>query len=268
MVVRTGYPYLDQPREAGRVLAMAHRGGAKHPDLVGLENTMEAFRHAWSLGYRYVETDVHTTRDGHLLAFHDATLERTTDGVGRISDLTLAEVGSLRIARRAGIPQLAELLEELPEARLNIDLKHPECVDPIVTLLERTATHHRVCIGSFHESTLRRFRRRMSRPVPTSVGVAGVLALRLPTYGARVARLLGDTGPVLQVPVRNRGITVLDRRLLEAAHADGRHVHAWTIDDRAEMERLVDLGVDGIITDRTDVLRDVLSARGLWEGEQ
>jgi glycerophosphoryl diester phosphodiesterase len=182
-----------------------------------------------------------------------------------LRDLTLEHVTSLRVAERAGIPPLAGILEELPDAMLNIDLKSPGCVEPIVDLLERTGTHHRVCIGSFHEPTLRRFRRLVSRPVATSTGVAAVLTLRLAPYPRHLVRLLRDAGAVLQVPVRHRGMTVLDRRLLELAHADGRHVHAWTIDDRAEMERLVDLGVDGIITDRTDVLREVLLARGLWE---
>jgi glycerophosphoryl diester phosphodiesterase len=263
--VRTGFPFLDEPRERGHVVAMAHRGGAAHPELVGLENTMEAFRHAADLGYRYLETDVQSTRDGHLLAFHDATVERTTDGTGRIGDLTLAQVGSLRVARRAGVPRLEDLLEELPDARLNIDLKAPSCVDPIVALLERTGVHDRVCIGSFHEPTLRRFRRHVSRPVATSVGVATVAALRFAPWPRAVAARLGDNGAVLQVPLRNRGVTVLDRRLLELAHATGRHVHVWTLDEADEIERVLDMGVDGVITDRTDVLRDVLRARGLWE---
>ena len=263
--VRTGFPYLDEPRRLGKVLAMAHRGGAQHPDLVGLENTMAAFRHARALGYRYLETDVHTTADGHLLAFHDATVERLTDGVGRLQDLTLEQIGSLRVARREGIPQLSDLLEELPDCRLNIDLKSPSSVDPIVELLDRTQTHDRVCIGSFHEPTLRRFRRRVTRPVATSAGIGLVLALRFAPLPQRTSRWVRDCGAVLQVPVRNRGMRILGRDLLETAHASGRHVHAWTIDDRAEMERLIDLGVDGIITDRTDVLRDVLRSRGLWE---
>lgn len=263
--VRTGFAYLDEPRERGRVVAMAHRGGALHPELLGLENTMTAFRHAVSLGYRYLETDVHTTADGHLLAFHDLTVERLTDGVGRLGDLTLEQVGSLRVARREGIPQLADLLEELPTTRLNIDLKSPGCVDPMITLLDRMQAHDRVCIGSFHEPTLRQFRRRATRPVATSAGIALVLALRFAPFPRTTSRWVRDPGAVLQVPVRNRGLGILDADLLRRAHAGGRHVHAWTIDDRAEMERLLDLGVDGIITDRTDVLRDVLRSRGLWE---
>ncbi len=226
---------------------------------------MAAFRHAVGLGYRYLETDVRATSDGHLLAFHDARLERLTDGSGRIGDLTLGQVSTLRMAGGEHIPRLVDLLEELPQARLNIDLKSPACVDPMVDLLERTSSHHRVCLGSFTEGTVRRFRRHVTRPVPTSTGMATVAAFRFAPCPLRSTRLLQDTGAVLQVPVRNRGVTILDRRLVELAHATGRHVHAWTIDERAEMERLIDLGVDGIITDRTDVLRDVLRSRGLWE---
>lgn len=268
MSVLTGFAYLDEPRQDGGVVAMAHRGGAAHPELTGLENTLEAFRHAWDLGFQYLETDVQTTADGHLLAFHDPSVERITDGAGRLGDLPLEQVRGLRIAQRAGIPLLEELLEELPRARFNIDLKAPSTVAATVELLERTGAHDRVLIGSFHEPTLRRFRRAVSRPVPTAVGVATVLALRFAPYPLAASRLLRDSGSVLQVPVRNRGMTVLDRRLLELAHASGRHVHAWTVDDRSEIERLLDMGVDGIITDRTDVLSDVLRERGIWSTQR
>jgi glycerophosphoryl diester phosphodiesterase len=263
--VLTGFPFLDEPRERCELVAMAHRGGAKHPDLPGLENTLDAFRHAVGLGYRYLETDVHATRDGHLLAFHDTHLDRVTDGTGRLTDLTLAEVKSLTIAGRAGIPLLVELLEELPQARFNVDLKSPPAVDALVDVLESTRAYDRLLVASFDERTLRRFRRRVSRPVPTAGGLALVLALKFAPYPLHASRLVRDTGSVLQIPVRNRGLTVLDRRMLELAHATGRHVHAWTVDDRSEMERLIDLGVDGIITDRTDTLREVLQERGLWE---
>ncbi len=268
MSVQTGFTFLDEPRHAGDIVAMAHRGGAGNPELAGLENTLEAFRHAWDLGFRYLETDVQPTADGHLLAIHDGTLERTTDGTGRVQDLTWEQVRTLRVGARSRIPRLEDLLEELPEARLNVDLKSPAAVAPMIDLLRRTGAHDRVCVGSFHEPTLRRFRRQVGRPVATSVGIATVLTLRYLPYPLALSRLLGDTGAVLQVPVRHRGLTVLDRRLLELAHASGRHVHVWTVDEREEMEHLIDLGVDGLITDRTDVLAEVLTARGAWSGRR
>ena len=120
----TGYPYLDlvldQP---GSVIAMAHRGGALHPEIPGAENTMHAFRHAVSLGYHYLETDVHTTSDGVLVAFHDESLDRVTDQVGLLAELTAEQVSLARIQREHAVPTMTELLEEFPDCRFNIDLK-------------------------------------------------------------------------------------------------------------------------------------------------
>jgi glycerophosphoryl diester phosphodiesterase len=266
---RTGFPYLDEPRQRGAVLALAHRGGALHPDHVGFENTMRAFRAATALGYRYLETDVHATGDGQLLAFHDERLDRVTDQVGLVAEHRYDALAAALVGSSEPIPRLSDLLEELPDARFNVDLKAPGAVGPMVDLIRRMAVHDRVCVGSFSEPVLRRFRRRLGGDagrVATSAGlvVAGVLAF-VP-LGHRVARLLRDPGPVLQVPHVHRGVRVVDRALVRRAHADGRHVHVWTVDEPAEMEHLIDLGVDGLITDRTDVLKDVLLARGLWEG--
>jgi glycerophosphoryl diester phosphodiesterase len=264
----TGFAYLDEPREAGHVVALAHRGGALHPDLVGLENTRTAFHHAVGLGYRYLETDVHATADGHLVAFHDDSLDRVTDRAGLIVGLPLAEVVGAVIGARLGrderIPLLADLLDELPTTRFNVDLKAPTAVEPLADLLRRTGAHDRVCVGSFTERTLRRFRKLVDRPVATTAGVLAVAAHAYAPYPLRVGRLARDHGAVFQVPHRFRGRTVVDRRFVELAHASGRHVHVWTVDDRAEMEHLLDLGVDGLITDRTDVCKEVLVERGLW----
>jgi glycerophosphoryl diester phosphodiesterase len=265
---RTGFPYLDEPLEAGAVVAMAHRGGALHPDNVGLENTLKAFAGAVGLGYRYLETDVHVTGDGHLLAFHDTVLDRVTDLTGPIADRSYGEVADALVGGREPIPLLADLLEAFPQARFNVDLKSPGAVDPMVDLVVRTGAHDRLCVASFSERVLRRFRAGMAerspRPVATACGVATSVATLLGA-GRRLLPLLRDDGTVLQVPHRHRGIGVVDRRFVERAHALGRHVHVWTVDERDEMEHLLDLGVDGLITDRTDVLRDVLVERGRWD---
>lgn len=266
MTPRTGFPYLDEPREAGAIVAMAHRGGARHPELLGLENTLAAFRHAAALGYRYLETDVHATADGHVVAFHDAGLDRVTDRTGRVAELDLAAVSLARIGGTEPVPLLADLLEELPDARFNIDLKAPGAVGPVADLLRRTRAHDRVCIGSFSERTLRRFRREVDRPVATTTGVLAVTAEAFAPFPDAVQRLLRDPGAVHQAPRDHRGVRVVDRRFVERAHAAGRHVHVWTVDDRAEMEHLLDLGVDGLVTDRTDVCKEVLVARGQWVG--
>ncbi len=270
---RTGFPYLDDPRDRGAVLAMAHRGGALHPECVGFENTLRAFRSAAGLGYRYLETDVHATGDGQLLAFHDDRLDRVTDHVGLVLEHRYDALAAALVGKSEPIPRIADLLEELPEARFNVDLKAPGAVEPMVELIGRMGLHDRVCVGSFSEPVLRRFRAQLrrrlgsqGRRVATSAGVLAVGALAFLPLGDRLTRLLRDPGPVLQVPHVHRGVRVVDRALVRRAHADGRHVHVWTVDEPDEMEHLIDLGVDGLITDRTDVLKDVLVARGLWEG--
>jgi glycerophosphoryl diester phosphodiesterase len=261
----TGLPFLDAGRDQGTVLAFAHRGGALHPDLTGLENTLFAFEHATRLGFTYLETDVHATRDGVLLAFHDDVLDRVTSSVGSLVESTYVDLRTALIGGREPIPRMADLLEHLPEARFNIDLKSDAAVELLAELVERTGAHDRVCVGAFSERRLRAFRRLVSRPVATSYGPIGV---GLSRFAPRqlAARVLAGPGDALQVPHRTRGVRIVTAAFVERAHAAGRPVHVWTIDEPAEMQALLDLGVDGMMTDRTDVLRDVLIERGQWMG--
>lgn len=244
-------------------VAFAHRGGAHHPELVGLENTLVAFRHAVALGYTWLETDVHVTADGHLVAFHDPALERVTDGRGAVADLPLAALQEIRVGGREPIPLLAELVEELPGARLNIDLKSDAAVEPLATFLRERGLEDRVIVGSFVERRARAFRRWTDGRVAT--GATPWEIARFLTLPAALARRgLDPTVIALQVPVRRHGLPITRPALVRRAHAAGRQVHVWTIDDPAEMVRLLDAGVDGIMTDRTDLLRSVLEARGEW----
>jgi glycerophosphoryl diester phosphodiesterase len=260
----TGYAYLDTVLDPpGSVLAMAHRGGAGHPDLCGLENTMPAFEHAVALGFRYLETDVHATADGRLIAFHDAELDRVTDRGGRVAELTGAEVARARIGGAHPIPLMADLLEAFPQCRFNIDVKDDAAVDPLVDLVNRAGAHQRVLIGSFSLRRLRRFRRLTAGRVATSAAPSEVAPfVALPMW--RLDRMLAGGARALQVPHRRGPLPVVTAGLVRRAHAAGAQVHVWTVDDPAEMEELLDLGVDGLITDRTDLLKDVLVRRGLW----
>ncbi len=255
---RTGFRYLDEPA----FLAFAHRGGAMHPKIRGMENTHAAFAHAVELGYSYLETDVHATSDGVLLAFHDDLLDRVTDGYGVIYEQAYVDVAVARIRGEHPIPRLEDLMEAFPGARFNIDIKSRGAVEPLTRLIELRKAHDEVCVGSFDEGVIRAFRRRSARPVVTSCGPVAVAATRL---GAPVRGLLRDEGVAFQVPHRHRGVTLVTPSFVRRAHAAGRHVHVWTIDDPEEMRELLDLGVDGLITDRTDLLREVLIERGLWE---
>ncbi|MFP5252407.1 MAG: glycerophosphodiester phosphodiesterase family protein [Actinomycetes bacterium] len=263
---RTGFPYfdagLDQP---GAVLAFAHRGGAFHPGLEGLENTMTAFEHAVDLGYHYLETDVHATKDGVLLAFHDAMLDRVTSHTGPLADTRYDDLAAVVVGEREQIPTLVSLFERFPGTCFNIDIKADAAVVALADLVRRTSAHDRVCVGSFSARRMRAFRRAMDRPVATAHGPTTVAAVRF-APGPVAARIGRAPGRAFQVPHHSRGVRVVTAELVARAHAARQPVHVWTIDDPAEMHELLDLGVDGLMTDRTDLLREVLLDRGQWMG--
>lgn len=264
---RTGRPYLDSVLDTpGARLAFAHRGGAYHPEIEGLENTSVAFEHAVGLGYEYLETDVHATRDGVLLAFHDAVLDRVTDRAGAIAGLTHAEVAEALIGGRERVPTLGELFEAFPSARFNIDLKSARAVPLLADFVAEHEAWDRVLVGSFSPARLRAFRRLTAGRVPTSAHPLEVLAFLVLPSGRLADRLTRGQVAALQVPHRRGRLTITSRGLVRRAHAAGKHVHVWTVDDPDEMRILLDRGVDGLMTDRTDILRDVLVERGEWRG--
>ena len=262
---RTGYVYLDAALDRpGGILAFAHRGGAYHPELEGLENTLAAFRHAAELGYSYLETDVHATSDGVLLAFHDAVLDRVSDHRGEIARMSAAEVARALVGGRERVPTLAELFDEFPQARFNIDLKADGAAPLLADFVADREAWDRILVGSFSARRLRRFRRLTGGRVPTSAHPLEVMAFRLSPSG-RLADLLTRGRPAaLQLPHRHRGFPMTTAGLVRRAHRAGKHVHVWTIDDPDEMALLIDRGVDGLMTDRTDILKAVLVQRGQW----
>jgi glycerophosphoryl diester phosphodiesterase len=251
------FPFLDWP---GR-LAFAHQG-AHAPGGPG-ENTMAAFQAAVDQGYRYLETDAHATADGILVAFHDDRLDRLTDRAGVIGDLPYAEVRAARVRDQDEIPLLEDLLTAWPDVRINIDPKHDAAVAPLVELIARTGTVDRVCIGAFSDRRLSRVREGLGDRVCTSMGPRQV--------GRLVAAARGLPGgsfaaACVQVPVRRGPVPLVTDRFVAAAHQRDLQVHVWTVNDADEMHRLFDMGVDGIMTDRADVLKTVLQGRGEWVG--
>lgn len=222
---------------------------------------MEAFENAVALGYRYVETDAHVTADGVIVAFHDDHLDRVTDRTGAIEELTWAEVALARIDGKAPIPLLEDLLSTWPDLRINIDAKHDSVVDPLIDLLKRTRSLDRVCIGSFSDRRLERVRSQLGAAVCTSMGPKGVAKFRASSFG--VGRSFPE-GNCLQVPTHAGKVRLVDARFLRRAHEGGLPVHIWTIDEESEMNELLSLGVDGIMTDRPALLRTVLEGRGQW----
>ncbi|WP_299039207.1 glycerophosphodiester phosphodiesterase family protein [uncultured Pseudokineococcus sp.] len=242
-----------------RPLLLAHRGFSRD----GLENTLAAFAAALELGADVLETDVHTTSDGVLVAFHDDRLDRTTDGEGELARTPWSVVSRARIGGREPVPRLAEVLEAFPDAVLNIDVKAPGAVRPLVALLRGTGAWERVVVASFSERRRRAVVRALPTGTATSAGAplvaAVVAAVRAPVPATArrraVARALAGVD-VLQVPE-----DVATDAFVRAVHEAGRLVHVWTVDDVPTMHRLLDAGVDGLVTDRTDLLRRVLDAR-------
>ncbi len=249
------HPFLDHPRP----LAFAHRGGAQEAP----ENTMRAFEAAVRLGYRYVETDLRLSADGVPMVFHDATLERVTDGVGLVAERTRRELQGVRVAGGEPIPTLEELLGTWPDLRVNIDPKCDAVLTVLAATLRRTRALDRVCVASFSERRIRRARRLIGPGLCTSLGPLGVARLRL--LGGAAGRGSG-AAPCAQVPPRWRGIPLVDARLLRAARRADLQVHVWTVDRQREMHRLLELGVDGLMSDRPTLLRAVCLERGLWTG--
>ncbi len=260
------HPYFGD----GRCLLIAHRGGAARWP----ENTLLAFENAYALGYRWIETDVHLTKDGEIVVFHDERLERTTDGTGRTSDHTLTELKRLDAGHQffdgnghpfrgcgVRIPTLEEAFAVGPELRLNLEMKgqDPRLAEALHAFADRHDVHHRMLAASGHDPLTAHYRSLGGTAVPTSPGVRGILKFWLSLKVGAHTRIRWPFD-VLQVPIAHEGLRVVDQRFVDAAHAVGLKVHVWTINDAREMRWLYELGVDGIMTDRPQVLLETLDA--------
>lgn len=229
---------------------------------------MLAFGAGLAAGAAHLETDLHLTADGHIVCFHDDTVERTTDGTGPVGTLTLGELRRLDAGHRhhvdgghpfrghgLKVPTLGEVLATFPEVAVVVDLKQDDLETPLAALLGRMQAWGRVIVGSFSDE-------RLDRMLLASAGLAMVSAGRSMAMRWWAASRLGRPGPAgpvaLQVPVSRHGLGVVDRRLVQAAHAAGLAVHVWTVNQRWEMERLWGLGVDALITDRPDIAADIV----------
>lgn len=249
------HPYLEHDGP----IAFAHRGGTSHAP----ENSMRAFEHAYNLGFRYLETDVHATRDGVLVAFHDDDLERTCGIKKSIATSTWDDIKSARLDGTDPIPTLNELIDAWPDTRLNIDCKADSALKPLIDALKKTQLFDRVCIGSFSDSRLDAIRREFGAQVCTSMGPKEVARL-VARSTSRLPLSVTQHALAAQIPVRQGPIPVATKSLIDTAHRLGIAVHVWTVDDPVEISRLLDLGVDGIMSDDTAALRDVFASRGHW----
>lgn len=259
----TDVPYLA----AEHPIRFAHRGSR----LLWPENTMRAFSGAVEdHGYRYLELDVRCSADGVPMVFHDQSLERTSNGAGPIAAWSAADLATLDAGyhfapgdghplRGAGItiPTLEELLRTWPDVRLNIDLKAPGIEWQVAEVIRRCDAEERILIGSFYDQRIARFRRITRERVAVSAGPTAAMAMYT---ASRVGRSARSAAVAFQLPYRF-GVIRIDRRLIAAVHRAGAQLHVWTVNEPADMRRLLDMGVDGIVTDRPDLLNDVLAER-------
>jgi glycerophosphoryl diester phosphodiesterase len=227
------------------------------------ENTLAAFEHATSLGFRYLETDVRVTSDGEVVCFHDATLDRVTDGRGRVQRHALAQLRDLLVHGSAQIPTLAEALEGFPDSNFTIDLKEEAALEPLAWVLRNERSPERVCIAGSWDGWLSRLAR-LVPGVHTALGWRSLSALVWRSHTGQPRRRRLAAAPFAHLPIRLGSIPIVVPRLVADAHDLGVRVVVWTVDSPILMHRLFDAGVDGIITDRPDVLREVLVARGDW----
>ncbi len=264
-------PFAEETQH--RPLVMAHRGGA------GLwpENTMHSFERAVDLGVDVLETEIHSTADNILVLMHDSTVDRTTNGSGPISAFTLEELKTLDAGynwsadcgqtfpfRGSGItvPTLEEVFTALPTVRINIDIKQekPSLVASLCETIRTFDMVDRVMVASFSAKVLKAFRR-VCPEVATSAGT-GEVALFYVMNLVFLGRVYRSPFQAFQIPEYSSGLRVLTKKFVKTAHGLNLAVHVWTVNETTDMQRLLDLGVDGIVTDYPDRLISLLRETG------
>lgn len=245
-------------------LILAHRGGGAEAP----ENTPEAFQALRDIQVFHVETDAHLSADGQVVLNHDPKVDRTYPAKGEIRQMPWSQLEQLRGVDGGRMIRLADALESFPDMYFNVDAKSAEVALPLLDVVREHEALGRVLIASFDESRLRLLRSREPRLV-TSLGVAAVTRLVAASQLAQPATRLHVPGPLegvwaVQVPEKMGVIRVVDRRFVATAHALGCAVHVWTVNEESQMHRLLDLGVDGLITDHPTLARRILEERCQW----
>lgn len=241
-------------------LAIAHRGGAH----LAPENTLAAFAISTALGLRYLESDVKLTADGQLVCFHDDTLDRVTTGTGRVGAHTLADLDRhVRVGGTEPIPTLEEALRTFPDACFTVDLKDRAAIAPMARLLQRRDYAERVCVAGAWDGWLHLLASQAPH-VRTALGWRSLTALISASKAGLQPPAAVVRGRFAHVPVQLGRLPIHSASLVRRAHRLGVRVVVWTVDEPRLMHELLDMGVDGIITDRPDVLRTVLIQRGTW----
>jgi len=236
---------------------IAHRGGS----LEQLENSLSAFKNAWDLGYRYMETDMQASSDGVVYIFHDDRLERVSNGTGLFCEHSSAEIDKLRLNNGERIPRLSEALDALPEALFNIDIKRADGTKPLANFLNTHPQAHRVVAASFVGARLKQLKSLVKKPVPVTAVQNDIIRIMLIGLGLPLRR---PDVLAVQVPISHYGIPIVTKWFVRQCHKLNIKIHVWTIDDEKQMRWLIDLGVDGVMTDKPSLLKEVCLDKGCW----
>ena len=240
-----------------KFFGFVHRGG----DEATTENTLEAFKYSSDLGFVFMETDVQATKDGHVVIFHDSSLKRMAGMNQAIKELTLDEVKSIELINGGKIPLLSEALENFPDLRFNIDIKTEEALEGSIRIIEEMNSFKRTCLASFSSSRLERIRKLAGPDACTSSGQMDIFKIMCRSIGIKSQETKGHCA---QIPIRQWGVPVLTKRFMDVAKRERKLVHVWTIDEKQQMFDLIDLGVDGLMTDKPSVLKEAMTERGLF----
>tara|TARA_B110000014_G_C20125662_1_gene599374 strand:+ start:3164 stop:3919 length:756 start_codon:yes stop_codon:yes gene_type:complete len=236
--------------------AFIHRGGAED----ATENTLDAFQYSANLGFVFMETDVQSTKDGKIVVFHDDSLKRVAGINKQIKQLDLKQLKDIKLLKGGTIPTLDELLHSFPKLKFNIDIKTHEATNESIKIIRQHNAFDRVCLASFSSKRLKKIRKILNGHLCSSMGMTEVLNLILNSYGLNLK--ISD-GQCAQVPKSYFGIPVLSKRFIDYAHHCSKLVHVWTINNENDMHNIINLGVDGIMTDFPSVLKKVLLEKGL-----
>ena len=234
------------------VAVLAHRGGS----IESFENTIESFYYSQSLGCKFIETDVQVSSDGIPYIFHDETLTRLLNKNTVFSDLHSNEIDNLRIFDSHKIPRLDETLQTFPDMYFQIDVKTDAVAMPALEVIYQCKAEDRVCIASFNSSRLSRVNNKYPE-LCLSMGPNEVGKMLLSSFGLYNKTIIGDC---LQVPMYYYGIKVVTKRFVDFVHSKGLKICVWTINDEKTFKKLIDMGVDGIITDKPKLLFEILNS--------
>ena len=232
-------------------IGLSHRGNSKK----FIENSFEAFNSVIQMGYKYIETDLRMTKDNEVIAFHDQDLKRLFNLDAQVKDLTFNEIAILFREKNCSLLTLEDALKKFPEIHFNIDLKVKEVIQDSIKVVENLNAFNRVCFASFHSSHTKKILQHNQNAI-VSMGMKDVALFKF-------FKFKNEKIKIIQIPLKWKGIKVLTRNLIQKADKSNLLVHVWTVNDRKTINYLIDLGVNGIVTDEPELLMKIMKERDL-----